>query len=142
VDQVLADGIRCSLIPGSVGVGLFSRENFDETAGEVIELIRLRDVTMQRCGIKLSEEINAFEPGVQAIGNRNIDNPIFTREGNSRFGAVFGQRKEPGTGTAAEDYGEDTVEGNGFIRPGYVPLHGSVMSVCFGVGKQIERNAA
>src|SRR5438045_3081238 len=76
VDEVFANGIRGSLIPGRVGEGLFSGKDFDETAREMVEFVRLRNVPMERSGVELSQEKDALEPRVQAGGNRNIDDQI------------------------------------------------------------------
>ena len=47
VQQVLAHGIRGALVPGGVGKSLFRRENLNEPAAEMVELVTLRDVPVQ-----------------------------------------------------------------------------------------------
>ena len=142
VDQVLANGIGGALIPRGVGKGLFGGKNLDEAAGEMVELVGLRNVAMQRGGIELSQQIDPLQAGIDAVGNGNIDKPIFAGQRNGWFGAIFGERKKSRARAAAHNDGKDTIKGDGFVTPWNVPLHGSVMSVCFGLGKQIERDHA
>ena len=59
MNQVFAHGVGGALIPGGVGKGLFGREDFDEAAGEMIELVGLRNVPMQRRGVELRQQVNA-----------------------------------------------------------------------------------
>src|SRR6185436_19457175 len=65
--QVLPHRVGGALIPRCVGGGLLSREDFDETSRKMIELVRLRDMAMQRRRVELGQKINAFEPGVDAV---------------------------------------------------------------------------
>src|SRR4051794_3160972 len=97
---------------------------------------------MKRRRIKLSEQIDPLQTGVQTIGNRNIDNTIFASQGHRWFGPILSEWKKSSAGAAAQNDGKDTIKRDGFVTPWNVPLHGSVMSVCFRLGKQIERDHA
>ena len=61
MDEVFADGVGGALIPGGVGEGLFGREDFDEAAGEMIELVGLRNVAVERGGIELGQQVDALQ---------------------------------------------------------------------------------
>ena len=52
VKQVLANSVRSSLIPRGITQRLFRGQDFHKATGEMIELIRLRDVPMQRCRVE------------------------------------------------------------------------------------------
>jgi len=109
VNEIFANRVRRALIPGGVGESLFSREDFDKAAGELIELIRLRNVPVQRRGIELGQEINALETGVDAIGNRDVDKAIFAAERDGGFTAVAREWKESRALSAAHNDGEDVA---------------------------------
>ena len=82
---------------------LLRRHDLHEAAGEIVELVALLDVPMQRRAVELREKEDALEPGVDAIADRNIDDAIFARERHGRLRAILGQRKKPGAGAAAQD---------------------------------------
>ena len=60
MDEVFADGIGGSLIPGGVSESLFSSKDFDEPAGEMIEFVGLGYVSMQGGRIELGQQKDAF----------------------------------------------------------------------------------
>jgi hypothetical protein len=91
MEEVFANGVGGALIPGSIGKGLFGGEDFDETAGEMVELIALGNVAMEGGGVELGEEVNAFEAGVDAVRNGDIDEAIFAGERDSGFGSFTGE---------------------------------------------------
>ena len=103
MDQVFAHGVGRALIPGGVGKGLFRREDFHEAAGEMVELVGLRNVAVQRGGIELRQQINAAQAGVDAVGDGDVDEAVFARERHGRFGAVLGERKQARALPAAHD---------------------------------------
>ena len=94
MNQVLADGVGGALIPGSVGEGLLGGQDFDEAAGEMVELVGLRNVAMQRGRVELRQQINASQAGIDAVGNRDVDQPIFAGERHGGLGAFFGEREQ------------------------------------------------
>jgi hypothetical protein len=61
----------------------------------MIELVRLRNVPVQGGGIELSQKINPPQSGVDAVGNRDVNDAIFAGQRNGRLGALFGQGKQP-----------------------------------------------
>ena len=93
VNEIFADGIRRALVPGRVGKRLLCREQFHEATGEMIELVGLRNMPVQRRGIELGKQVNPAQAGIDAIGNRDVDDAIFAGERHSGLGALLGQRK-------------------------------------------------
>ena len=107
MNRVLAHRVGGPLIPRSVGEGLFRRQHLDEPSRKMIELVRLRNVPVQRGRVELRQQINPPQPRVDAVGNRNIDQPVFARQRDGRFGPFFGERKQTGALAAAHDHRQD-----------------------------------
>ena len=51
----------------------------------------------------LGQDGDFIYTGVQAIADRDIDEPVFAADGHGRLGAGLGERIEPGTLSAAHD---------------------------------------
>jgi hypothetical protein len=49
-------------------------------------------MSMKRSGIKLAQKVNSIESGIDTITYWNINQPVFTSEGDSGFTTKFGQR--------------------------------------------------
>jgi len=62
---------------------------------------------MERGGVELSQQVNATQPGINTVGDRDIDEAIFAGKWDGGFGAIFGQRKEARALAAAHDYRKD-----------------------------------
>ena len=115
IAQVLPHGIGRALVPARVRGRLLRGEDLDEGARELIEIVRRIDVLVQRGGIELREHVDAAQPGIDAIGDRDIDEAIFARERHGRFRALLGQRKEAGARAAAHDDGQRIIGDGGRI---------------------------
>jgi len=72
----------------------------------MVEFVRLRNMPVERSGIELGQEINSAQAGVDAVGNGDIDEAIFTGERDSGFGAFFCERKQPCSLAPTHDNGE------------------------------------
>ena len=77
VAQVLADGVGRALIPLRAFRGLLRGEDVDEAARKVIKLVARLDMAMKRHAVELRQHINRAQPGVEAVADRDIDQPIF-----------------------------------------------------------------
>src|SRR5262245_2810595 len=110
MQQVLPHRVSSSLIPRRVRERLFRREDFDEPAREMIELVRLRNVPVQRGGVELSEQVDALEVRVDAVGKWNVHQTILARQRHRRLGPLFRQWKKPGPLTAAHDYRQHVAD--------------------------------
>jgi len=96
---------------------LFSREHLDESVGEHVESIRLRDVAIERCRVELCQDEDAFQPCMQTVADRNVDQSIFPTERHGRFRSHMRERKQPGSAAATEDQREDVVHASILIVP-------------------------
>ena len=107
--HVLPHRVGRALEPRGIGQRLLRGKNFHKTMREMIEFIRLRNMPMQRGGIKLREQINALEAGIDAIGNRNINQPILARKRHSRLGPLASERKQPRAAPSAHYHRKDAI---------------------------------
>ena len=106
VSQVLPHGIGCALIPPCAFGSLLGGENLDEAGGEVVKLVALVDVAVERSAVELGEDIDAAQSRVQAVANRNIHQPVFAAERDGRLRAFLGEREKSGACTTAHDDGQ------------------------------------
>ena len=117
MNHVLAHGVGGALIPRGVRRRLFGGEDFHEAAAEVVELVGLRDVPVQRGGVELRQQIDAAQAGVDAVGDRDVHEAVFAGERHRRLGAFLREREQPLALSAAHDDGED-VAGVGRLSRG------------------------
>jgi hypothetical protein len=87
VAKIFADSIGGSLIPIGPFNCLLHGKNFDKPAVELVEQIRLTNMPVQTDGIKLRQQVNPVDIAPQAIGNGDIDQPVFPRQRRGRFRA-------------------------------------------------------
>ncbi len=91
VPEVLPHSIGRALIPiGTTFHGLLSRQQFHETAAEIVKAIRLSDMAMQGNRQELSQHKDAIDVAVDTVGDRDINQPILAGQRYSRFGANLG----------------------------------------------------
>ena len=103
----LAHGVGRALKPvGAVG-GLFGGEDLHESFREQIEPVGLRDVSVERRGVELRQHENALEPRMEAVADRDIDQPIFAANRHGRLRTHVRERKQPRAASAAEDEREN-----------------------------------
>ena len=94
VSRRLAHGVGCPLIPVRVIGCLLGREDLHESAGEPIEPVGIRDVTVERGRVELRQHEDATDIGVQASADRNVDEAVLPTDRNSRLGTSSGQWEE------------------------------------------------
>jgi len=109
VPEVLPDGVGRSLIPVGVFQRLLGGQDFDESLAELIEGVSAADVAVQAGRIELGQHVNPVDAAVDAIRQRNVDQPVFARERDGWLGAIFSKRIEPRAATAAEDQGQGSI---------------------------------
>ena len=103
VDEVFAHRVRRAFIPRGIRERLLRRENLHEPGGKLVELIRPRNVAVQRGGVKLRQDVDAAEPGIDAVRDRDVHDAVFAGERHGRLGAVFSERKQSRPLAAAHD---------------------------------------
>ncbi len=108
MDEIFPHRVRRPFIPRGVGERLLRREDFHEpAAGKFVELVGARDVAVQRGRIELCQNVDAPEAGVDAVGDRDVHEPVFAGERHGGLGAVLRQRKQPRALAAAHDDAEN-----------------------------------
>ena len=108
MDEIFPHGVGRPFIPRGVGERLLRREDFHEpAAGKFVELVGARNVAVQRGRIELCQNVNAPEAGVDAVGDRDVHEPVFAGERHGGLGAVLRERKQPRALAAAHDDAEN-----------------------------------
>jgi len=82
--------------------GLLGCEDFDKTVREGIEIIGPRDMEVETRRVELGEDVDFLETGVDAIGNRDIDDAELAPERNGWFGSFLGEWIKAGTFSSAQ----------------------------------------
>ena len=82
VAETLADGVGRSLVPGGVVGGLFRSQDIDKGRAEGAEMVGILDMPVQRRGVELGQDEHPGYSGIQAIGDRDVDEPVFSGDRN------------------------------------------------------------
>ena len=108
--RVMPDGLAYrvggALIPVRVVGRLLGGEDLDEPAGEPVELIGVRNVTVERRGIELRQHEDATDAGVQAAADRDVNEAVLAADRHRRLRSRRGERKQPGALASAKDDGK------------------------------------
>ena len=105
----LAHGVGGALEPvGALG-RLLGGEHLDEAVREQVEPVGLRDVPVERRGVELRQHEDPLEAGVQAVADRDVDQPVLAAERHGRLRSHVGEREEPRAAAAAEDQRQHVV---------------------------------
>ena len=99
----LAYRVGGPLVPVRIVGRLLGREDLDEAAREPVELIRVRNVTVERRGIELCQHEDATDPGVQAPADRDVDETVLAANRHRRLRSRRGEREETGALASAKD---------------------------------------
>ena len=91
---------------------LLGGQDFHKAWREVVELEGRGDVLVQRHAVELCEHVNAANPGVQAVANRDIDETVFTTQRDGWLRSLFRQREESGAGSSTHDDGQGGLDGD------------------------------
>jgi hypothetical protein len=79
-----------------------------EAGGEVVGEA---EMAIQRLAVELREGIDLVDAGIDAIANRNVDQPELATEGHRRLCPRERKRLQPRSRTASENDGQDTFHG-------------------------------
>ena len=109
VARGLAHGVGGALEPVRAVGRLLGGEDFDEALREHVEPVGLRDVAVERRRVELRQHEDPLEVGVQAVADRDVDQPVLAAERHRRLRAHVGQREEARAAAAAENQGQDVV---------------------------------
>jgi len=120
VRQHLPHGVGRPLKPVDRARGLLGREDLDEAPAEDVEAVRPRDVLVEGRRVVLREHVDAVDPRVDAVRDRDVDEPVAPRERHGRLRAHPGEREEPCAPPAAE-YESDHVAHGVSVRGAAAP---------------------
>jgi len=66
-------------------------------------------VPVERRRVELRQDEDATNVGVQAVADRDVDQPVAAADRDGRLGSMLRQRKQARSLPAAEDDGQDLV---------------------------------
>ena len=101
--QILTHGVGRPLVPVPVLDTLRRRQQIDEPRAEDVEAIGLSDVTVQAGRVELGQHEDLVDPGVQAVADRNVDEPELAGHRYRRLGAILRQRPESAALTTTQN---------------------------------------
>ena len=100
--DVLVNGVGGAHVP-VVADALHGRQDLDELAQLAgHDVPAFADVAVERERLVLREDVDPAQVGVDAVGERDVDDAVDAAEGNGRFGAVAGEGIEPFARTASQ----------------------------------------
>ncbi len=109
--EVLADGVGRALVPVPVLEGLLGREEGDEVLVEIVEAVGRENVAMERFARELGQDEDLPEVGVDAVADRDVDEPEPAGDRDGRLAPDLGQRVEPAALPPRQDDGDDVGHG-------------------------------
>ena len=107
VGDVLPHRVGRALIPVHALVRLLRREHFDEALAEHVELVRVRDVPVQADRKELREDVNVVQAAVDAVRDRDVDEPVLAGHGHGRLRARSREWVEPRAAAATQNESKD-----------------------------------
>ena len=105
----LAHGVGRALKPVRVVGRLLGRQDLDESLAEEIHPVGLRDVPVERRRIELRQHEDPPDVGVQAVADRDVDQPVLAADRHRRLRSMLRERKQPRALAAAENERENFV---------------------------------
>jgi hypothetical protein len=100
--HLAANRIRRPLVPVGTRQRLFRRKDLDIAVAKDVELIGSVDVAMEGCREKLGEDKDTRDARVDAIADRDVEQPVLAADGDGGLGPLLGQWVEAGSAPAAE----------------------------------------
>jgi len=91
--EMLADGVGRSLKPVGIRHRLLGCEHFNEAFRKWVEPVRVSDVMIQGRRVELRQHKNFLQTGVEAVADRDINQPVLSSERHRGFGAIFREGK-------------------------------------------------
>ena len=116
VTEILPHRVGGPLIPRGIFVGLLGGQDLHEAAAEGVEDIRAANVPVQAYRIELRDDVDPVQSAVDAVGERDVDQPILTRHRDGRFGSELGKRIEARTAPPTQYESNDMVHGKSSQR--------------------------
>lgn len=112
VTDLLAHGVGGALIPVRGLVRLLGGQNLDETLAKRVELVGIGDVPVQTHAQKLRQHVNAVEAAIDAVADGNVDQPVFSGQGNGWLAPQLGEGIQAGPPTTAQNQAQNITHDN------------------------------
>ena len=103
VPRGLPDRVGRALEPVRVVGRLFGGENLDEALVEDVHPVGLSDVPVERRRVELRQHEDPPDVGVQAVADRDVDQPVLAANRHGGFRALLRERKQPLALASAEN---------------------------------------
>ena len=107
--QVLVDGIRRALVPvGGILVVHVGRQHKGAPAVPAVQVpaASVADVPVQFQRLVLGQDPHGTDPGIPAVAEGKVNDPVFGAEKHRRFGHVFGQDSQTAALAAGQDHSQ------------------------------------
>ena len=105
--EVLVDGVGRALVPVRAGLGLIGGQHHDAALPAVqVPGLSVADILVQLKGLILGQNAHGVDAGVDAVGQRKVDDAVLPAEADGRFRGLFSQRVEPAALTARQKHGD------------------------------------
>ena len=102
--EVLPDGVRGAAVPHHLVDALLRGKQIHELVQlGAQEVPRALDVAEQAVRLVLREDVDPAHAGVDAVREREIDDPILAAKVNGRFRSAVREVSEPGAAASGED---------------------------------------
>lgn len=85
VDEILSHRVGGALVPTRVNRRLFCGEDLHKSVREMVEIVGVGYVQVQRCRIELGQNVDSSKAGVDTVRDGDVDDTVFPPEGNSRL---------------------------------------------------------
>ncbi len=112
VPAALPHGVGGALEPVRALFRLLGREHRDERRAEDVELVGHRQVLVEALRVVLRQHEDPAQVGVQAVADRDVDQPVLARDRHGRLRALAREREETGPPATTEDDGQAVVHGH------------------------------
>ena len=90
--DVVIDGVGCTEIPGAAVFRFIRRKHVDAAVAAVeIPGLAVAQISVEDQRLVLGQDANRVDPGGDAVGEAEIDDPVFAAEGHRRFCVFLGQ---------------------------------------------------
>src|SRR5437764_14398297 len=104
--NVLINGVGGALVP-LIADALHRRQHFNKFPYFAAQDVpALADVAIKGQGLILSQDVNAAQIGVDAVGKGDINDAVNAAEGHGRLGAVARERIEPLSSSSSQQNSE------------------------------------
>ena len=105
--DILVDGVGGALVPG-LGLGLGVGRQHVGPAPVAVQVpgLAVADVVVELQGLVLGEYAHGVDAGVNAVGQREINDAVLAPKGNRRLGGVLGEHVQAAALAAGQEHGD------------------------------------